>query len=63
MNIGRYIVEKLYVGTSPVAILYRGTKAGVDRVWEKIKNCIAGGWWQHGNGWQHGTGWGQNKKY
>lgn len=47
-----------YYGRRAIAATYKGTRL----IWEAVRNCLAGGWWQHGHGWDYGTGWGSNRK-
>lgn len=58
LTIGGREISQLYLGSKAVSAVYIGAKL----VWEAISNCIAGGWWQHGNGWQYGIGWSQKQK-
>ena len=47
-----YIAEIRHGGKFLVE-LRRGGKL----IWQAVRNCLAGGWWQHGHGWEYGHGW------
>ena len=32
-------------------------RRGGKLIWQAVRNCLAGGWWQHGHGWEYGHGW------
>lgn len=53
ISIGRRGLEAAHIGKRALTRIALGART----LWEAVRNCIAGGWWQHGHGWIHGTGW------
>ncbi|WP_279093898.1 MFS transporter [Muribaculum intestinale] len=56
-NNGREITS-VSLGRRAISAVYRGARL----VWQALRDCIAGGWWQHGHGWSRGTGWCRSRR-